>query len=354
MSIKTTTLIRMDPRDPDAAKIRDVVQVCLAGGLVAFPTETVYGIGAPWNIPGVREIIANAKDRDPSKPMSFHIGDISMVEGLDVVWTPALRFLARKFWPGPLTLLVSNKKGEKIGIRYPRNHITSLLIRAAGIPFLATSANLSGQPSLVTAQEVKAQLEGKVDIILDAGRSELAQDSTIVDLTQENPQVIREGADFKKIDAALELIRIGRFPGKRILFVCTGNSCRSPMAEGLLVAELKRMRLDDRIEVSSCGTGARVGAHPTYEAALALKNREIDISNHRSRACSREDLLAADMIFAMSEEHAGYIQGVAPEVKDRVRVLGIPDPIGMGMMIYEQVLAAIEKKLKACWAEIIR
>lgn len=351
--MKTTTIIKLDSRDPDLSKIRDVARAAREGKIVAFPTETVYGIGAPASVPQLSETLAQIKKREPDKPFSFHIGSPEMLDMLRVQRTPAFRYLARNFMPGPVTLIAFTEDQQKVGIRYPKNRFATALINAAGEPFLATSANISGAPSPRTAEEVMNQLGGQIDCILDGGPTELGEDSTIVDLTGTEPVLVRRGAGADAIEKAVQKIKSGKFPRKRILFVCTGNSCRSPMAAGLLQSELKDNGLSDEIEVASCGIGARVGATATSEAIFVMKNREVDITAHRSRPCTRDEVMDADMIFAMSQEHLLFIAGLIPSAKEKTRVFGIPDPIGMGMLMYEEVMKGIDKKIREYWKEII-
>ncbi|MBI3316579.1 MAG: threonylcarbamoyl-AMP synthase [Candidatus Omnitrophica bacterium] len=351
--MKTTVLVKLDVRDPNLSKLREVVRGARDGKIVAFPTETVYGIGGPMSVPKISQTLAEIKKRTLDKPFSYHIGDWGMVDLLGVKRTPAFRFLSRSFWPGPVTLVAETNRGDKIGLRYPRARLALALINASGEPFVATSANISGQPSPRSAEEVMKQLSGQIDYLIDGGPCDQGEDSTVVDASVGKPEILRRGALVTEVEKALEKIYRGKFPRKKILIVCTGNSCRSPMAAGWLASELLRKGYGDQIEVASCGIGARTGYPATPEAILAMKNREIDIQEHRSRSCTRDDMLDADMIFAMSEEHYQFITGMVPQAKERIKVLNIPDPIGLGMMVYEKVIEAIEKKLRENWNEII-
>jgi tRNA threonylcarbamoyl adenosine modification protein (Sua5/YciO/YrdC/YwlC family) len=346
------TLVRFNPSDPNLKQIREVAQSAREGKIIAFPTETVYGIGVPCSKTEGLEKLYQIKGRDRSKPFAYHIGDWDQLGMIEAVRTPSFRHLSKKFWPGPVTLIAQGSGGKKVGIRYPRSLPTCTLIVSAGEPFFATSANRSGEPSPKTAQEVLAAFGNKIDVVIDAGPCQIGLDSTVVDVSSDPPAVLREGAELAGVQEAIEEVQSGRVPRKKILVVCTGNSCRSPMMAGLLHRELRRKHLDGQIEIMTCGILARDGGSATTEAVYVMKNREIDISSHRTRSCRKEDVLDADLILAMDQGHCDFLVGLVPAIKDKVRVLGITDPIGLGISIYEEVIEKLEEKLKNEWERI--
>jgi len=184
----------------NAEAIQTALEILQKGGLVAFPTDTVYGVGALAFDGKAVESIYTAKDRPIEKAIPVLIADAADMEkvGMDI---PAVAYqLAARFWPGPLTCIVPKQPTlpeavsatETVGVRVPDHEVARALLRAAG-PMAVTSANISGQPSPSTAQEVFAQLGGRIDLIIDGGITPGGVPSTLVDCTGEELKVLREG-----------------------------------------------------------------------------------------------------------------------------------------------------------------
>ena len=185
--------------------ITSALQVLLSGGLVAFPTDTVYGVGAIAFDERAVESIYTAKARPVEKAIPVLIGDTGDLSRVaEEIPEAAARLIAR-YWPGPLTVLVPKKlvlpgvisATSTVGVRVPDHEVARALLRTAG-PMAVTSANLSGQPSPVTAQEVFEQLDGRIALILDGGKTPGGVPSTLVDCTGAEIQILREGPISKE------------------------------------------------------------------------------------------------------------------------------------------------------------
>ena len=180
--------------------IKRALETLLKGGLVAFPTDTVYGLGALAFDGKAVESIYLAKDRPIEKAIPVLIGDAADLEKVSDDITDVTRRLVSRFWPGPLTVIVPKKPTLPeavsatftVGVRIPDHPVARELLRAAG-PMAVTSANISGQPSPSTAREVFNQLNGRIELIIDGGRTPGGVPSTLVDCSGEEIKVLRDG-----------------------------------------------------------------------------------------------------------------------------------------------------------------
>ncbi|HVK12852.1 MAG TPA: L-threonylcarbamoyladenylate synthase [Gemmataceae bacterium] len=197
-----TLVLRVAPDEPSPGPIATAAAALRRGWLVAFPTETVYGLGANALDPAAVGTIFRAKGRPPTNPVIVHVADEGMLTLVAADWPPAAAALARAFWPGPLTLVVPKAAavpdvvtggGPTVAVRRPTHPVAQALIRAAGVPVAAPSANRSAELSPTRAEHVLAGLSGRVDVILDGGPTPAGIESTVVDVTTSPPTVLRPG-----------------------------------------------------------------------------------------------------------------------------------------------------------------
>ena len=187
---------------PTGEKIKEAVSIIKNGGLVAFPTETVYGLGADGLNPEAVARVFQAKKRLLSDPLPLHIADRNWLREL-VYLNDTAEALMDRVWPGSLTLVLSKKDIipnivtaglSKVGLRMPKSPVALQLIKEVGGPITGTSANITGLPSPRIAKDVEKYLRDRVELILDGGRCEIGLESTILDLTGEKPILLRKGA----------------------------------------------------------------------------------------------------------------------------------------------------------------
>ena len=194
--------------EADREKLKKAAEILADGGLVAFPTETVYGLGGNALNPESSRRIYAAKGRPSDNPLIVHIADIGDLGPLVSKIPESARRLAERFWPGPMTM-VFKKSGlvpkettgglDTIAVRFPVHPVAMELIRLAGVPVAAPSANLSGRPSTTTAEHCIEDLSGRIDAIVDGGGAEIGVESTIIDVSGPVPQLLRPGAVTKEM-----------------------------------------------------------------------------------------------------------------------------------------------------------
>lgn len=196
--MKRTLILKIDPKHPDKGGISLGAKILKEGGLVAFPTETVYGLAA--NLLNDKAIarLYRVKRRPRSKPFTVHISDTAAIRKMGCPISGKTKDIINKLWPGPLTIILKSKSGKNIGFRMPDNEIALELIKKAGVPIAAPSANISGRRPPTSAGEVLEQLNNKIDMVIDSGRTKVGVESTVLDLTGAEPRILREGAIKKR------------------------------------------------------------------------------------------------------------------------------------------------------------
>ncbi|HGE71282.1 TPA: threonylcarbamoyl-AMP synthase [Candidatus Poribacteria bacterium] len=198
-----TTVLKVDTNNPNPQDIEKAVDILKKGGIIAFPTDTVYGIGADYSNKRAVERIFEIKDRDSRKPLQVLIADKNDLNFITKDQSHILHRLADRFMPGPLTIVIIASKDfprwvtcglDTVGVRMPANALTLRIIKTFGKPISATSANLSGRPDPKDAQEVLEYLGDKIDLILDGGPTIDNVPSTVIDITVNPPKILRYGA----------------------------------------------------------------------------------------------------------------------------------------------------------------
>jgi protein-tyrosine phosphatase len=370
----------IDIRNAEDARdvVHRTVQALAEGQLVALPTETVYGLAASACCAEAVERLILAKGRPVDKP--FPLAIKSAEEAADFVpdLTPLARRLARRCWPGPVTLVLDDQHKEgltqqlprsvrdvvtpngTIGLRVPANEVSQDVLRMLSGPIVLTSANRSGGTDAVTAAEVVQAVGDDVALVLDDGPCRYGQPSSVVRVTKNRFEMLREGV---VAEATLR-----RLASVMVVFVCTGNTCRSPMAELLMRAELaKHLRckleeLEDRgVVVISAGIAAAPGCPPSSEAVQVMRDYGLNLAPHEAQPLTEQLVRHADLILAMTQSHVQSIVERWPAAADRTRILlpdgsDVSDPIGQTVGAYrhcaEQIAAAVKHHAECLRTEL--
>ena len=300
-----TEYLKLDPVSPDPEVIRRAGDILKRGGLVAFPTETVYGLGGDaLNREAARKIYA-AKGRPSNNPLIVHIADMEHLEAIAAEIPEKARKIASVWWPGPLTMIF-NKKDivpdatsgglPTVAVRMPNHPIALELIRAAGGYIAAPSANTSGRPSPTIAEHVREDLDGKIDMILDGGEVRIGLESTIVDFTDEIPMMLRPGyINMEKLEEILGEVLIDpaildENASENIRPKAPGMMYRhyAPKAQLTIVEGGEKEVVDRILELAaqSCREGKSVGIIAADETAESYK--DYDVKNIGSRETDKE------------------------------------------------------------------
>jgi L-threonylcarbamoyladenylate synthase len=344
------------------------------GRLVAFPTETVYGIGCKADRDTL-DRLNEVKSRPLDKRYTLHIGSPEQLKKYIPSMSLKAQKLVQKAFPGPVTIVFELDdealrqvkqslpksvfetlySGQTLGVRHPACPVTCEILAKVKSPIVAPSANPAGSTPATSAKEVLDYFDGKIDCIVEIPdfEADFKQSSTVVKVQKRDIQILREGA--------IPASRIRKWATIQLLFVCTGNTCRSPMAEGFCrkyFADNLGCQVDELEHfgyiIDSAGVAAYEGIPASRHAIEVCWAQEIDLSCHQSRQLTLGDIEQSDVIFTMSQSHRDSVVQSLPSASEKCFVLDettdILDPIGLGIGVYrdcfQQICDTIIKKKK--------
>lgn len=358
ISSRETHVLRVDAERPDAALMREAAAVLALGGLVAFPTETVYGLGAHALDESAIADLFDAKGRPPTDPIIVHLASAAELDTIVREVPASVEQLAARFWPGPLTIILRKKPHvpdaltaglDTVGVRVPAHPVAQALLRASEVPIAAPSANRFSHPSPTQAEHVLEDLRGLIDIVIDAGATRIGVESTVLDLTV-SPALIRRpgGTTLEALKQVLPDVSVA---------MSAGTDGRPQVAPGQLLRHYApRARLTlylgdsgsvaERIGADArtlAAQGMRVGVLAPEEDLMALTpvlvplatSGRVRFANYGSR---RDIARAARELFAA-------LRRLDADGVDEI-LAAAPEPQGIGLAIVDRLTRAAEGRVK--------
>jgi L-threonylcarbamoyladenylate synthase len=340
-----TEVLTLDARNPDPAGIARAAAMLRRGALVAFPTETVYGLGAHALDPTAVRRIFVAKERPAEDPLIVHVHDVQGLEHLTTNIPDVARTLAARFWPGPLTMVLRRSPAvprevtaglDTVAVRVPAHPIAHALIAAAGVPVAAPSANLFSRPSPTRAGHVLEDLNGRIDLLIDGGPTTVGVESTVIDLTADPPMILRPGA--VTLDMIQDVVPAAAW---RRTFAQGDGAMASPgmlekhysprapltLYDGNGGAVTARLAAD---AAAAMARGQRVGIITSIEDPLSLESQAV----HVERLGSEHDApgVAAHLYDALRRLDAGKV--------DLILARSFRDLPGLGVAVHDRLRRA--------------
>ena len=322
-----TKVVKVDREHPDREFIEDAGEILKQGGLVAFPTETVYGLGGDGLNASSSEKIYAAKGRPSDNPLIIHIADMESLERIVREVPEEARKLANAYWPGPLTMIFQKNENvpyettgglESVAVRMPSHPVARALIMSGGGYIAAPSANTSGRPSPTCAEHVEEDLSGKIEMILDGGAVDIGVESTILDMTVTPPMILRPGAITKEMLTELigevDIDRTLITPDSKVKPKAPGMKYRhyAPKADLSIVEGPMELVIDaiNQMSAERMAKGHRVGVIGTQETvgrykadvvkSIGTRADEATIANHLYAVLREFDDAEVEYIYSES------------------------------------------------------
>ncbi len=354
-----------DPRDI----VHRTVQALVEGQVVGVPTETVYGLAASALCEHAVARLCELRGCGDGNPLAISVRSSEAALDYMPSLSPLARRLSQRCWPGPLTLVVPGGGpysatsqlprsvqqrilggDDYLGVRVVDHRILAHIHRYLSAPLLLTSACAQGGSLPTTAAAVAKEFGTELPLLLDDGPTRYGGASTVVRVTDNRWELLREGV--------IERTAMNQFAKPVIVLVCTGNTCRSPMAQTILRDHVRnRFGDEDAVRVMSAGVAAGPGSPASPEAVDVMDERGLDLSDHASRPLDDAVMNVADLVLTMTRGHRAAILAAWPEMHQRVFTLrrdggDISDPVGMSVEVYRGCAEQIEQELVK-WLEAL-
>ncbi|KAA3617121.1 MAG: threonylcarbamoyl-AMP synthase [Calditrichaeota bacterium] len=367
---------KIDRNNPDPVIIKRAVDCLEKGGLIVYPTDTLYGLGVDaYNREAVNKLFL-VKQRDMRKPVSILLNSIQQIKEIFGFSPSSIKKDLEKILPGRVTCIIKNnlqkkvpifesveKPGtflDKVGIRIPSDKVSSALVNLFDSPISSTSANISGMSNSFSIQNVIAQFGGELDLILDAGPIPESKGSSVIDMTK-LPYIIKRQGDVSEFDL-MELLGEEKIISGRnkfvITFVCSGNICRSPIAEAILKKMVSKTKYKYQIKVQSAGT-LRLQKSQAHDFAINVcHDMDIDLTKHLSNPINDKIVHESEIVFCLAQNHYEYLVKKFPQHKkkffllkqwNKSQILSIPsiaDPIGHDLKFFKGTYKEIYQEIK--------
>lgn len=373
-----TKIIKLSEGEDQRDAVHKVVEVLSQGGLVAVPTESSYALAASSlksdAVEKLKKVVSSSGNADRPK-VSLAVKSVAEAEDYIEGFGKIASRLAHRIWPGPMSMVVENSKAssntlssalpkttldavsweEGTHLWVPSHLFLQEVQRLSAAPLVLGTLEQKEEQSSFSFSDFVTQLNGEIDLSVDAETTRYQQHPTIVSAGEDDWKLIQKGVVTETV--------IRRLAGEVVLFVCTGNTCRSPMAEALF-----RKMLSDRLGcttdelmdkgfiVCSAGISAADGLPASEEAVELLRNQKVELSSHESSQLTGDLLDQSDKIYTMTQGHLQVILSQRPDVADRAQLLSpegkdISDPIGGGMRFYKECAKEIQDALEVLVAE---
>ena len=373
---------KIDPLQPDEQVAREAAHVLEKGGLIVYPTDTLYGLGADaYNRRAVNKLFS-VKKRDMRKPVSIMMPDIQLIRETFGINPPAIAAELESLFPGKITAVIENRLQkkipilelpdrpgrylEKVGVRIPDNPFCQMLSSFFSTPITSTSANISGEKNPYDIKDVIGQLGSTVDMIIDAGPIAPSRGSSIIDFTNRPYLLLREG------DLSLETLQKklnGEITAVNkpfvITFVCSGNICRSPLGMGILRTLLAKTKYRELVRVESAGT-LPIRPQQAHDLTIEVGDlNDINLRGHLSRHINRDIIEKSNLVFCMAQDHLEYLNRKYPAHREKFMLLkqwkcrkkltipSIADPIGHNLDFYKETYKIIHAEIKRVLPHIL-